>query len=544
MKLVFPVLAAALTALPLWAQENVGPRLGAASSFGQTWDRRMLDAADRFGIHDLRDELYWKDIETGGEIAYPTIRHSYPALLAARGMTMTVIMNNGHPAFQGGVTPYTAEGVEAFARFSARMPQDFPAITSVEVGNEMNSDTFTSGPMRAADLAGRAEIYATLIEATYKAVKAADPQVRVLGGAAHSIPIAWFRALSEAGAAEWMDAVVIHPYTTPPEQLPRQIALLRQVPGFGALPIEATEFGDPNGATAAATLAKYYCAMAVSGVTRAVWYPLNTRGDGLEPLVGTDYDLTDVGAAFTMLQARAEGVPVRDVSPDPFTYACAFGSDLIVIWGAPRDIEVDAELTLLGPDGRETDRRTLSRDVPLIVSGDGVAVSPGENLRLGPQTVIADSYDQFDHDGAGDGFRPFVRFMDGDAPFAFRPGQETGGVPWVPYLASARDGGIRMNAEFIVPTVTGAVGHRYVAEADGAVVLDISLAPDATSDGVVLSVLVNDAELARQVVTGGIDTRIGPFDMATGDALEILVASGASDAGDASSYRFTLSRAP
>ena len=137
-----------------------------------------------------------------------------------------------------------------------------------------------------------------------------------------------------------------------------------------------------------------------------------------------------------------------------------------------------------------------------------------------------------------------MRFKDGDAPFAFRPGQETGGVPWVPYLASARDGGIRMNAEFIVPTVAGAVGHRYVAEADGAVVLDISLAPDATTDGVVLSVLVNDAELARQVVTGGIETRIGPFDMATGDELEILVASGASDAGDASSYRFTLSRAP
>ncbi|WP_430931009.1 hypothetical protein, partial [Robiginitalea biformata] len=82
----------------------------------------MLEAADRFGIHDLRDELYWKDIQTGDRIDYPTIRHRYPALLAARGMTMTVIMNNGHPEYQGGVTPYTPEGVEAFAQFSARMP--------------------------------------------------------------------------------------------------------------------------------------------------------------------------------------------------------------------------------------------------------------------------------------------------------------------------------------------------------------------------------------------------------------------------------------
>lgn len=542
MRLISPALVAAMTALPLWAQE--GPQLGAASSFGQTWDRQMLEAADRFGIHDLRDELYWKDIQTGDRIDYPTIRHSYPALLAARGMTMTVIMNNGHPEYQGGVTPYTPDGVEAFAQFSARMPQDFPAITAVEVGNEMNSDTFTSGPMREADIAGRAEIYAKLIEETYKAVKAADPEVRVLGGAAHSIPLAWFGALSGAGASAWMDAVVIHPYTTPPEQLPRQIALLRQVPGFETMPIEATEFGDPNGETAAATLVKYYCAMAVSGISRAVWYPLNTRGDGLEPLVGTDYALTDVGEAFTFLQARGEGVEAQDISPDPFTYACAFGPNMVVIWGAPRSIEVADGLTVLGPAGRETDRRMLSRDEPLILLSDGAAIIPGETIRLGPQTVIADTYDQFEHQGMSDGFRPFILLNGAEQAFSFRPGQETGGVPWVPYLQSDRDGAIRMNAEFLVPTVEGAIGHRYVAKADGPVVLSVALAPDAsTADGVVLSVALNDDEIDRRVVTEAIDAEIGPFDMAAGDVLEVLVGSGASREGDGSSYRFTLSRA-
>jgi hypothetical protein len=284
--------------------------------------------------------------------------------------------------------------------------------------------------------------------------------------------------------------------------------------------------------------------MAVSGVSRAVWYPLNTRGDGLEPLVGTDYALTEVGEAFTLLQTHAEGVPVQDISPDPFTYACAFGPNVVVIWGAPRALEVEDGVTVLGPNGREPDRRSLSRDTPLVLVGTA-PITPGETIRLGPQRVIADTYDQFDHRGQGDGFQPFVLRDGEERAFSFRPGQETGGVPWVPYLQSDRDGAIRMNAEFLVPTAEGTIGHRYVAEAKGPVVLTVALAPDAaTEDGVVLTVQVHGDEIGRRIVTEATETEIGPFDMQAGEVLEVMVGTGPSSSGDGSSYRFTLSHAP
>lgn len=140
------------------------------------------------------------------------------------------------------------------------------------------------------------------------------------------------------GAGRYMDALAFHPYTTPPEQLARQIAVLRRVPGLSGMPLEATEFGDPNPATAPGTFLRYYCQMALSGVSRAVWYPLNPRGDGLTPLIGADLMPTPVGRAFATAQRLMEHRPATDAAPDPFTYGCRFGASTWLLWGAPRAV--------------------------------------------------------------------------------------------------------------------------------------------------------------------------------------------------------------
>lgn len=548
MRFVLP-LAFALAALPVMAQELVGPRLGAASNFGQGWDADMLDAAQALGVRDLRDGVYWRDVEQDGARRFDTFRTAYPALLEARGMGMSLTVNNGHPDYDGGVTPHTPEGVAGFADHAAALVRRYPAIDAVEVGNEMNSATFTSGPMRAADLAGRAVFYTRLLAATRAAVTEVRPDLRILGGAAHSIPLAWFRALSDAGAPAHMDAVVVHPYTTLPEHFGRQVALLRGVPGFADLPIEVTEFGDEDAATAPATLIKYHCKMALAGVTRAVWYPLNPRGDGLAPLIGADDEVTAVGRAFALADRHLAGRTVRDVSPDPFTHACLYDDRALVIWGEPRALSVADGIEVLGPDGESVEDPALDRVRPLVLLAQDRPVI-GETVTLGPQDTVADSFHQFAYPGQdGDGFRRFTRIGGEEAPFALRGGQQANGVPWTPYLGSPRDGMLRMDGVFLLPSgdgnAPGEVVHEHVVAEALRGALDIHLAPsERTTDGIVARVTLNGAEIDRRVVIAAADYALGPLDLAQGDVLRIIVGPGDSARGDATRYRFTLRRAP
>lgn len=543
-------LAGLVLATAAAAEDLRAPRLAAASSFGQTWAPDLLDAAVALGVTDLRDEVFWKHVTRDGQDRFDWPINRYPALLPARGIALSVIVNNGHPDIDGGVTPTSPDAVAAFARYAARLAARFPAITSVEVGNEMNSDDFTSGPMREAGLAGRARFYTALLAATHEAVKAANPDLRIIGGAALAMPLAWFAALSDAGAPAHMDSLALHPYTTPPEQFRRQVALLRAIPGYEAMALEVTEFGTPDPDEAPAYLVKYHCQMALAGVTRAVWYPLNPRGDGMAPLVTPAGGITDVGRTFQLLQGLT-GLPAQDAAPDPFTYACQFGPRALVIWGAPRAVTLtDPALSAHDPTGQPVATPRLTREVPLLITSDGPEVRLGGTVRLGPQTVIADTFDQFAYPGQpGDSFQRFARAGGEVIAFTLGPGQETGGVPWTPYLGTAGDGMLRMDATFLMPSMH-AVGpaeivHRFTAPEAMRVSLDAMLDPAAGSrDGVRLSVEVNGAELATRHVTGREVLVLDGVALEAGDRLDIITGPGATPDGDDALYHFTLRRAP
>jgi hypothetical protein len=532
------LIAGAAHADPLTA-----PRLAAASNFGQTWAPEMLDAAEAFGLTDLRDEVYWRHVEVDGRDSFDWTITQYPPLLAARGIGLTAIVGDEHPAHDDGVTPHSPEAVAAFASYAARLASRFPAIDAIEVGNEMNTDDFTSGPMREADIAGRARLYTALLRATQQAVKAARPEVRIIGGAALAVPLAWFGALSEAGAPALMDTLALHPYTTAPEQFRRQIALLRLIPGFETIPIEATEFGTPDPAQAAAHLMKFHCQMALSGVARAVWYPLNTRGDGMAPLVTPEGSATDVGETFQLLQGLT-GLVVTDAAPDPFTYACQFGPRALVIWGAARAVTLtDPALAARDPTGQPA-APLLSRDAPLLIVSNGAVIRLGDNVRLAPHGVVADSFDQFAYPGQpGDGFTRFARVDGAVIPFILGPGQQTNGVPWTPYFATPHDGMLRMDAEFLMPS-TGEIVHAFDAPRAMTVTLEATLAPVATSrDGMVLSARLNGEALAEWIVTAREVLTLPGLALAEGDRLEIIVGPGATPDGDDALYRFTLREA-
>lgn len=253
---------------------------------------------------------------------------------------------------------------------------------------------------------------------------------------------------------------MIHPYTVPAEQIRQQIALLRQLPGARDLPIEVTEFGHKDPAQAPSHLVKNYCQMALSGVTQVIWYLLEPRGDGLTPLMDQDGQPTVVGQAYHLVSKEFVGKSVVDFAPDPFTYACLFDDDRLVIWGAPRRVTLaHADLHAVDLAGGPLDPNTLtlSREVPLVILSRGAPISLGSTLILGAQQVIADSVDQFAYPGAG-GADPFKRFIrQGGQEYALetRPGQKRNGVPWTPYLGTDRDGTVRAAANWVLPTAWG-----------------------------------------------------------------------------------------
>ncbi len=179
-------------------------------------------------------------------------------------------------------TPRAEAERSNFAAYAGALVRALPALQSVIVGNEPNLSTFWKpqfGP-GAGDAAARG--YEDLLARSYDAIKAADPEVQVLGGAlsprggdrpggsrpTHS-PTAFIRDLGAAYRASGrsrplMDAFAFHPYmqasrvspTEPHPQntsitladYPKLVALLDEAfhgtaqPG-ARLPIFYTEFG-------------------------------------------------------------------------------------------------------------------------------------------------------------------------------------------------------------------------------------------------------------------------------------------------------------
>jgi len=542
----FPVSGAVAQAL---FAPGVGPELQAAANFGQTWNQLVFDAARAEGITALRDEIHWDFAESDGEYGFDHIILHYPELMDAADMRLTLIAAGSHPDHDAHATPYTPDAVAAFAAFFAEAARRFPAVVAVEVGNEMNSESFTAGPARDADITGRAGYYAALLKATHDAVRAARPDARVIGGAAHSIPLAWFEALSADRAGAFMDSVALHPYTTPPEQFRRQVALLRGVSGFETLPIEVTEIGTVDAGEAPALLMKTYCQTALAGAVNVTWYPLSPRGDGFIPLLEDDGTVTAVGRTWQMIQSELQGLPVRDAAPDPFTYACEFGDRALVIWGAARELTLDdPALVVRDLAGRPVDAPRLSRDAPLVVFSDGPGPRLGVNLHLGPQRVVADSFDQFAYPGeSAGGFARFARVDGQSVPFVLGPGQQTGGVPWTPYLTTERDGSLRMDAGFLMPSMwdgePAEIVHAFTAPDAMALVVEAEVSPTAqSSDGVTISFRRNASLRAETIVTDGAGMTPARVDLAPGDVLEIVVGPGDVPRGGSSRYRFTLRR--
>ncbi|RYF36093.1 MAG: hypothetical protein EOO38_28170, partial [Cytophagaceae bacterium] len=226
----------------------------------------------------------------------------------------------------------------------------------------------------------RQKYYFETLKAVYTAVKAAHPDVKVLGGAAMAIPVGYFKPLFALGGLNYMDGLVVHPYTTDPEQLDKQLTVLKLAMGANAKPIHVTEFAQELDSVpdTANYLVKSVAVMAAAGVAEADWYALRQQGGPNDiwyknvALASFSGAVLPPGQGFKVMstQVLAKGAGRRIVT-DPFVYAYQFGQNAMVIWGDPRNLTVKTGAKFYNSQGVEIAQpATIDAKSPTIIVSD------------------------------------------------------------------------------------------------------------------------------------------------------------------------------
>ncbi|TYC91264.1 hypothetical protein [Novosphingobium sp. BW1] len=531
-------------------QNMAGTRLGAASNFAQGWNPRTLKAATRLGVTRFRDSLRWKDIERArGRYRFEGARNLYPDELARNGAHLTLTLNWGNPLYDGGETPHSAEALAAFGRFARAAVRRFPAIDTLEIGNEVNGANFVNGKVKTDGLPRRADYHLAMVRAASAAVKAERPDITVLGGATHSLPAGFLWPLLEKDRTGAIEGLALHPYTTPIDQLPAQFALLCQSPAVGTRSLTVTEFSSARPRQAPDDLVRTFTVLASLGATEVDWYPLNPRGDRQKPLIDQAGRITPTGDAFRFVGEHLAGQPVRRLPVDDFTFAAAFGTRAWVVWGVPRALHITAPgVRAFDAQGRPLpdDELTLAETRALVLLADQPQTRPP--FALGCQTQIADSRLQFSYPSPHEGtpskdlFRSLARIGGVDRPLSAMPGQERRGVPWTPYLSLAAHRGARIDGTSLRP----AFGRK-----DGALVQSIAIAPNTeleldleltpTSGALDVGLRLGAKELDAFTVTAPVHLK-RRLHSETPARLEITVASASGLRPATADYRIRLSQ--
>lgn len=570
-----PVAVATPTPTPTPTSVAVTPNpmaMGVATAFDQQgWDISILDTARSLGATTIRDGVEWKNIETApGVYQFTGSGGAYLDTLIQKGFSVTLLFSDSNPLYDGGNTVYTDAGRAAYARYVVATLNRYPGVKAIEISNEYNSWNFISGPVRDEGYGPRQKYYFEMLRTVYQAVKASRPDVKVLGGAALAIPVGYFKPLFDLGALTYMDGLVIHPYTTDPEQFEKQIAVLRAAMGSTLRPIHVTEFSQELDSVAdtANYLVKSVVAMAAAGIAEADWYALRQQGTASNiwyknvALASFTGQILPPGQAYRLLtqQVLSKGAGSR-IAVDDFTYAYRFGSNAMVIWGEPRSLTVTASARFYNAQGEQIAQPgAISASAPVIIVSD-VPLVYGGNVQLGATSLVADSYAQFDYGnlvaGAAQFAGPWSYYAYGVHDQRFDPmstqgGGEISSSGWTPYVGSNWLRPFNITANSVNPVDFGTAANpnvfkpvlRYTASSGGSFAINGTWdVMSGSTDGVDLTVQVNGRSLVSTTFNGHYDMTLKGVSLNQGDVVSIVVGPNKTVAGgDNTTFRVKVYR--
>lgn len=172
---------------------------------------RMLAAT---GATSWRDGINWAAVERQRGVY--TLPAQFEALMRAageapaRGLRPLVIVGYGNPLYETGglvTTDAARKGFAAYARWLAARLKG--KVRYYEIWNEWNIGTGSTAMPRAI---GSVDDYARLVRIAAAAIRAVDPQARIIAGGATNHDTGWFDAFGRSGALDVIDGVSIHPY--------------------------------------------------------------------------------------------------------------------------------------------------------------------------------------------------------------------------------------------------------------------------------------------------------------------------------------------
>ncbi len=220
-----------LYASNLFAQESLAPvirhpRVGVNTHFAQRWDLdAILPLVAQSGVGWIRDELYWDNVEWGSvekeNGIYKIPEKSLRWINAAHAAGLKIVL-----IFNGSCSHYKPDiyNSDAYAKAAAFVAKELTGkVQAMEILNEPANFGFSkhyggvwNGLEKDGSISPWVPKYVELLNKTAKAIKAANPQMKVIG--LGSVAPVNFRQLAMKIDSR-VDGITEHPYSyqTQPE---------------------------------------------------------------------------------------------------------------------------------------------------------------------------------------------------------------------------------------------------------------------------------------------------------------------------------------
>lgn len=538
-------------------------QLGATSHFGQGWSLSVLDQSRELEISLLRDALNWAIIEKEkGVYDFSATISSFPYEIEKSGKDLTLTFAGANPLYDNGKTPYSDEAIEAWVKYIDAALQQFPFVKIIEISNEFNGNQFVSGPILELDFSERSAQHLRHTNAVLEMLELNHPDVKLVGGAAHSLPVGFLSDVLNHPNYQPFDGVVIHPYGTTPEQLRGQIQELRKILPDAELPIHITEIGVEDLENSADFFLKYMSWSKALGIKNLVWYALYRQSNYANiPLIETGGELSEVGEAFVFAQQHFIPFEFENISPDPFTTVFKVGRNKLIVWGERRSINFlkNKDITVKTASGSPMDSKPLyiSPDEVYVIESNHIEL--GRHVTLGPQSIVADSFLQFDYDpyDAEDKspFQYVFRSPIEDISLETMPGGRLQNGTWRPHLANRGFNPMMVSAEYLVPAVFDVqnsndksyvdVVVKYVASEDYVASANLYLEPKGYVDGkIAISVSQNGDEILSTQVDRESHLTVNDLVLRKGDLLEFVYGVDRGSLPRLTHYRVQIQKEP
>jgi hypothetical protein len=204
-------------ALPDYTKAGRNDFVGFCVHFQRTsaWPSEGIDLFARYGFGHMRDELSWGGVEQEkGKLVLSDGRTEFLRKAKGLGIETLLILDYANPHYDDNGFPNSDEAIAGFARYAGFMAQRLAGLVdSWEVWNEWSGGCGMRGRPGKNDPAN----YARLVQASYRAIKQANPKATVIGiGGDHSEHhLEKIEGMFRQGGAKAMDRFSVHSYRYP-----------------------------------------------------------------------------------------------------------------------------------------------------------------------------------------------------------------------------------------------------------------------------------------------------------------------------------------